>query len=1142
MSPVSKESVSSKSQKIDSLNTNGHACERHGYPIFLLRKSAINPKWSTSKIHDSVIPSLDDREPAEKFQDHQSILRPLREGYVYVLGGKSESQKDYISYYQVVEDGILLEKRPEDLEKEKSEPLPETCTVNNHFVPASFITVELNDKLLQKNPYLWIAYSRYPWNKKARNHYKKTTQLARFTKIDLTSFCQSPTSNTRGVELTNWSLPILEFLPNLSGKTQYLPNYKDRKKQQELYANFVSNYESKSGKKVGGIVLEDHLGLLEDLNFQLNVENNFTGDQKLDSKTDKNSELYPYTYNKLFSEEIIHKKTIAELITTYKESTQKHYQDKSEPGDIYVSYPTNISDVWNNKPAYDHTSAEVDDLGNIHYQLSKAGMASYKFDQYWKKLESQLKKGALEQFKQEYDEKFKQLQEQIKESPRDYVLNLRWFLGKQIKTSTYLSGENGKAIALDGAIKDVIYPKQTISRYNEVKFWEIEIDYKDAANHQRKLMDLSYILAGEKNNFYILGVWDEIIRDKKGLIYSAIAGNEKSFWDMLDGEDAANKLADQVFSYLTDNESKAIESMASTILTYMGNALLQMTQYHPSFSYQAGHDIINGTGVRTIFKRDNIHFSEVTAYIKSDNIELLKSKIPSSGTVITPTEVEKTLMLKFFIKGNGEQTKELAEYFNRVNDQNVNLNKLQNKLKSIRACGANEIEVIFAKQTQNKERAKRVINIINQKNQEWMQKKVKSAVNFSKFSGLTIINVFSLIMEHKSTQDNIKELESFSVDPNKVLKLRIDIIMGYSSSTLLALKIYGDLIKKFGSKVNNILPGMESITAKLGIKQVNQLILNNLKIINKALGVIGILGNIKDLFFSAIDIKKGYSVSGFFGLGSVSLAILAPFAIAGPLGLVGALVLAGLSILCAVLSEYYRLTPMEIWFDRCAFGLREINDGSKQPYPLTLVGLKQAMNDFLICVQGIKVNLKLQYSTIMGMDYDAPTVMLVMEVPNFNDTTSKYDGLVIIDDSTSSQQTMISFNGNGEDFEMTNPAVQQTNGLSPINTLITTITNENESSSNEDESSSKEVMILDKTVVTDQENDSNIPTQQIGTLVVNKKLVKLPSTNGLKVRLFLNYIADTTKKNEEPLTIEDQLVTSSVLNTVIYETPEPIMY
>ena len=1132
MSPVSKESVSSKSQKIDSLNTNGHACERHGYPIFLLRKSAINPKWSTSKIDDSVIPSLDDREPAEKFQDHQSILRPLREGYVYVLGGKSESQKDYISYYQVVEDGILLEKRPEDLEKEKSEPLPETCTVNNHFVPASFITVELNDKLLQKNPYLWIAYSRYPWNKKARNHYKKTTQLARFTKIDLTSFCQSPTSNTRGVELTNWSLPILEFLPNLSGKTQYLPNYKDRKKQQELYANFVSNYESKSGKKVGGIVLEDHLGLLEDLNFQLNVENNFTGDQKLDSKTDKNSELYPYTYNKLFSEEIIHKKTIAELITTYKESTQKHYQDKSEPGDIYVSYPTNISDVWNNKPAYDHTSAEVDDLGNIHYQLSKAGMASYKFDQYWKKLESQLKKGALEQFKQEYDEKFKHLQEQIKESPRDYVLNLRWFLGKQIKTSTYLSGENGKAIALDGAIKDVIYPKQTISRYNEVKFWEIEIDYKDAANHQRKLMDLSYILAGEKNNFYILGVWDEIIRDKKGLIYSAIAGNEKSFWDTLDGEDAANKLAEQVFTYLTESESKTIESMASTILTYMGNALLHMTQYNLSFSYEAGHDIINGTGVRTIFKRDNIHFSEVTVYIKSDDIDLLKGKIPSSGTVITPTEVEKKLMLKFFIKGNGEQTKELAEYFNRVNDQNVNLNKLQNKLKSIRACGANEIEVIFAKQTQNSARVSRVIDIINQKNQEWMQTKVKSAINFGKFSGLTLIDVYSLIMEYKSTQDNIKELESFSVDPNRALKLRSDIIMGYSSSTLMALKIYGDLVNKFGSKVNNILPGMESITAKLGIKQVNQLIINNLKIITKAIGYIGALASVKDIIFSIIDMKKGYTVSGAFGIASGMLTLVASFAVTGgPIGLVVGLVLVGLSILCAALSEYYRLTPMEIWFDRCAFGLRKIDDGQKQPYPLTLVGLKQAINDFIICARGIKVNLKLQYSTLMGLDYNSPTVMLVMEIPNFSETTSRYEGIVIIDD-TSSQQTMISFSGEGEEFKMTNLATHQKNGLLPLNNSITAITNEY--------NPKKEVELTEKSDEIVDGHDGNVSTQTIGTLLVNKKLLELPSTNGLKVRLFLNYIANTTAPNAEPLTIEDQLVTSSVINTVIYETPAPI--
>ena len=102
--------VSENTQNVDtsslsaivSLTDNGHACVREGYPILLLRKSAVNKVWSSPysqlfSFFDSSQYSLDDREPQEPLQDHNEVLRVLREGYVYVLAG-TDNKKDYIQY------------------------------------------------------------------------------------------------------------------------------------------------------------------------------------------------------------------------------------------------------------------------------------------------------------------------------------------------------------------------------------------------------------------------------------------------------------------------------------------------------------------------------------------------------------------------------------------------------------------------------------------------------------------------------------------------------------------------------------------------------------------------------------------------------------------------------------------------------------------------------------------------------------------------------------------------------------------------------------------------------------------------------------------------------------------------------------
>jgi len=295
-------------QAIVSLTDNGHACAREGYPIMLLRKSAINKKWLAS-LRFTPLPKLEGREPIEPLQDHHNILRVLREGYVYILAG-TEAKKDYISCYEVLNGGILREKLPEDFELDGKAQFPARCIADNHFVPASFISVDISANSLKEKPFLWIAYSRYAWNKTTRNYYKNSQDLARFSKVDLATFIQSPQSHPRGVSLTDGTIfnNILEFIPYVSRKVQYLPNYKQWIDHKIHFIDFVQTKKNEYRKPVGAIILEDVLAMAEELNFQRLAEVNYTGDYKLHNKADVKKGNLPYEYNELHTPQGQYKK------------------------------------------------------------------------------------------------------------------------------------------------------------------------------------------------------------------------------------------------------------------------------------------------------------------------------------------------------------------------------------------------------------------------------------------------------------------------------------------------------------------------------------------------------------------------------------------------------------------------------------------------------------------------------------------------------------------------------------------------------------------------------------------------------------------------------------------------------------------
>lgn len=426
-------------QAIVSLTDNGHACVREGYPLLLLRKSAINRTWLPSLSLASP-PKLGDREPAEPLQDHLEILRVLREGYVYILAG-TEAQKNYIGCYEVLEGGILREKLPDDFELDGKAPLPVRCVDDNHYVPASFISVDISNNTLKETPFLWIAYSRYAWNKNTRDYYKNAqgANLARFSKIDVASFIQSPSNHPRGISLTNENAfdNILEFMPYVSSKVQYLPNYKNWVEQKVHFTRFVQIRENQYSKPVGAIVLEDVLGMAEELNFQRLAEVNYTGDFKLHNKVDEKSFDIPYEYHELHTQQGQYKKLNYDLIEQYKIGTKQYFSENSKEGMVFISSIENICNFFKQETWQYGGKGEVLNDGSIIYRLPQAEKAHYDFDQYWAKLNAQLK---MDQYNQ-FADVVKRYETIKKNNGRDYTLYCRWLFCEKLPASDFFQGE-----------------------------------------------------------------------------------------------------------------------------------------------------------------------------------------------------------------------------------------------------------------------------------------------------------------------------------------------------------------------------------------------------------------------------------------------------------------------------------------------------------------------------------------------------------------------------------------------------------------------------------------------------------------------------------------------------------------------------
>ncbi|WP_392563373.1 hypothetical protein RHO13_08070 [Orbus wheelerorum] len=178
------------------------ACERKGFPLFLVRK-AIIPKEFKSEITWSAGMTAEKGSFGIDFKHSQYAYRTLREGYVYILAEKSTSKTLDVIAYEVTRSGAFRERPIRDIKGSRPKELPLTsCLAASHQLKAKFITID--NKRYQK---IWVAYTFSRWSEETLDAYQQSEdkRTKRFTVIDLSqSKPEEMSPNNRSFALTNF--------------------------------------------------------------------------------------------------------------------------------------------------------------------------------------------------------------------------------------------------------------------------------------------------------------------------------------------------------------------------------------------------------------------------------------------------------------------------------------------------------------------------------------------------------------------------------------------------------------------------------------------------------------------------------------------------------------------------------------------------------------------------------------------------------------------------------------------------------------------------------------------------------------------------------------------------------------------------
>lgn len=350
----------------------------------------------------------------------------------------------------------------------------------------------------------------------------------------------------------------------------------------------------------------------------------------------------------------------------YKIGTKQYFAENSKDGTVFVSSLENMRSFFTgDKWQYGGKGEVLDQTGNLMYTLSQSEKASYDFDQYWEKLNAQLK---MDQYNQ-FADVVKRYERIKKNNGRDYTLYCRWLFCEKLPASDFFSGRKA---TLENK-KEITFPEQKITRYNTVNFWQQEYDYQNQDTHNDILGDAIAIFRSKGTSYYDMGLWDELLSDDKTYFYQVIAGNNPSFWTESNFKTAAGKVNDVASFFINEYISNALLALANS-----QNITPERTDRHlekltnasgvQKNLAQGGH--VNAK-TRTITFR--INANKVSSLSNNKNISI------SAQSTISGTK-QTSITLTLFCDDEG--FKNIEDYIKRTNQGNRAANDA-NKLSAV---------------------------------------------------------------------------------------------------------------------------------------------------------------------------------------------------------------------------------------------------------------------------------------------------------------------------------------------------------------------------------------------------------------------------------------------------------------------------
>ncbi|SCC33319.1 hypothetical protein [Gilliamella intestini] len=284
-------------------------------------------------------------------------------------------------------------------------------------------------------------------------------------------------------------------------------------------------------------------------------------------------------------------------------------------------------------------------------------------------------------------------------------------------------------------------------------------------------------------------------------------------------------------------------------------------------------------------------------------------------------------------------------------------------------------------------------------------------VTFDASKGILMNGVMIFLQGHLFSQ-NRQALEAEGRDMRQDVKeeilndmVKTGVIMSLMSAEVMAhtIKIVGNVLPKTNI-FTTMIPGCEKF----------------IKVTGSTLALITILDGVMDIYKGGGYVKNGDTLDGFLvGAGGSLILLSGIINFVGALGIAViplslALVAIAIAVIGVILvymgSEAERWSPMEVWFNRCYFGMQK-HPEKGQPYPLTAVGTSAALNDYFAYISG--VYLALNYDS-MDLELFADYFMysqndldildytgglhVHIKLPNF-DAHSRYTCMVYLTDS-----------------------------------------------------------------------------------------------------------------------------------------------